>query len=665
MSESFGRVLHIDDEEAIRQSIGAYLEDYGYEVISAENGRIGLEEFGRQVPDIVLVDLRMPEVDGLEVLTYVKQKSPDIPIIVISGTGVIADVIEAIQLGAWNYILKPIKNMDVLLHAVENAFDRVRLIRENKDYQENLEHKIQEQTQELRAKNIELKNSEEFFRSIIENSNDIITIIDKSGKIVYESPSHERVFGYPTGQLINKNTFEYIHPDDKKRLQQQFKDLISRTAETEIFDARLKHNNGSWRYIEGTITNLLHLSSVNGLTVNFRDVTESRILLEQLNQSQKMEAIGQLAGGVAHDFNNLLTVISGYTNLLIMKDDFSPEHKGKLDQIYKAAVRAESLTRQLLAFSRKQIVQSEVVNVNSIIKDSMKMLQRLIGEDIETEIVLADELAPILADPHQFEQILLNLLVNSRDAIQENEKSSLKKRITISTREVSQEKIDTGLEPGTRRNTYIELCIMDTGKGMDEQTIERIFEPFFTTKEQGKGTGLGLSTVYGIVKQNQASIKVFSKPGKGTTFKIYWPIADKGLEVLDKKFGAELSKGNEIILLVEDDDEVRIFGEEVIKSLGYTVHVAENADNALGLLNTEKIEPALLITDIVMPGMNGKELSDKVVKILPGIKTIFTSGYTDNHIIGREFKERNSIFLEKPYSISTISSRIREILDKS
>ncbi len=508
-----------------------------------------------------------------------------------------------------------------------------------------------------------LKDSEEFFRNIIEHSNDIVSIIDNTGKILYESPSHERVLGYPKGRLIGKSAFDRIHPDDQERILRQFQNLLKHSGRTEDFHARYLHHDESWRYIEGTVTNLIELPSVRGIVINLRDVTESRLLQDQLNQAQKMEAIGQLAGGVAHDFNNLLTVISGYTNLLMLSDQISEKDKNKLEQVQKAGVRAEALTRQLLAFSRKQIAQPKIIDINMVITESLKMLNRLIGEDIHIELKLDEHLPSIFADPNQFEQILINLMVNARDAIQANTDHS-KKLITIETkiREIDEAFLKTHTDIKT--GPHLELAISDTGTGMDKVTREKIFEPFFTTKQQGKGTGLGLSTVYGIVKQNKAAINVYSEPGRGTTFRIYWPVAGDTADSGDIEIRTDLQKGSETILLVEDDDEVRRFGMDAIQSLGYSVYTAKSGPEALNLIRNEKIKPHLLITDMIMPGMDGKELSKSVKQHIPEIQVIYTSGYTNGLISDKDFPEKGLQFLEKPFSLSSISKKIRVVLDK-
>jgi len=544
--------------------------------------------------------------------------------------------------------------ISVLVHQLSNAIKRA----------QHFEQAQNEISVRLKAEKA-LINSEEFFRSIIENSNDIVSIMDGSGKLKYQSPSHERVLGYPSGQLIGNSAFERIHPEDQSRIRLQFKNIINNFGKIEPFNTRYQHYNGSWRYIEGTVTNLLNLSGVKGIIINFRDVTEGQLLENQLNQSQKMEAIGQLAGGVAHDFNNLLTVISGYSHLLLMKDDLSGEYKGKLEQIQKASTRAEALTRQLLAFSRKEIVQPKIIDVNAIINDSIKMLIRLIGEDIQIGLKLCDGLPPIMADPHQLEQILINLVVNARDAIQLHTRSTSKKLITIETKYKYLDKQYVHTHTGSNKGPHIEFSVSDSGTGMDKETSKKIFEPFFTTKEQGKGTGLGLSTVYGIVKQNQASINVYSEPGNGTTLRICWPVSESNTEISATKTKPNLQKGNESILFVEDDDDVRTFGEEALKSLGYTIYLANNAEQALNLLKKEKIKPHLLFTDIIMPGMDGKELSRKIKKFLPEISVIYSSGYTDDHIVNKGFLEKGVHFLEKPYSISSLSSKIREVLENN
>jgi PAS domain S-box-containing protein len=657
-------ILHIDDEESIRLSIQGFLEDFDYEVVTAENGKIGLEKFRELNPDLVLVDLRMPEVDGLDVLAEICESSPETPIIVISGTGVIADVIEALRLGAWNYILKPIQNMSVLLHAVESALERAFLMRDNKDYQENLEQKIFEQTEELHKKNMELKNSEEYFRSIIENSNDIVLIIDSSGKIVYESPSHMRILGYPPGELIGKNTFDNVHPEDKKHIQMLFDNMKEKVGQVENITLKYQHFDGSWRFLEGTATNLLQLSSVKGIVLNYRDITERESLQKQLNQAQKMESIGTLAGGIAHDFNNLLTVINGFSDFILMNlKDNDPFYK-EVSSISSAGKKATNLTRQILAFSRKQIFQPKIISINDVISDLDKMIHRLIGEDINIDVNLIPDLPNIKADPGQIEQILINLIVNARDAINQKTEKASEKKISIETEKVCLDEFYVAKHVDSKIGLHICLSVCDNGIGMTNKHTEKIFEPFFTSKEKGKGTGLGLSTVYGIVKQNKGSIYVSSEPGVGSKFKIFWPVSDKKLtyEASRDEIKSELH-GNEKILLVEDDEEVRNMAFTALKDFGYLVYTANNGIDALNLIKNKKIKIDLLFTDMVMPDMNGKELSVKLKEIFPDVIVLFASGYADNHVVQSGELDKNINFLQKPYSIKILLKKIREILE--
>jgi CheY-like chemotaxis protein len=344
----------------------------------------------------------------------------------------------------------------------------------------------------------------------------------------------------------------------------------------------------------------------------------------------------------------------------LLKKDFTGKDREKMLQIKSASTRAEALTRQLLAFSRKQMVQPKVIQLNTIINNSFKMFTRLIGEDIKIELLLAEDLPTIVADSHQIEQILINLIVNARDAIRlcgdENERS-----IKIRTQRTYLDQ-KYAKKHGIKEGHYVELSISDTGIGMNKQTLDKIFEPFYTTKDQGKGTGLGLSTVYGIVKQNNATINVYSEENNGSIFRIYWPVSEQEIEKLTANSSDAIHKGKERILLVEDDHDVRELGEESLLSLGYTVYTACDAQEALRKIKDEKINPHLLITDVIMPRMSGEELAREVTNILPDIAVIFTSGYTNDHIVIEGFIDKDINFLGKPYTISTLSQKIAEVL---
>jgi len=382
-------------------------------------------------------------------------------------------------------------------------------------------------------------------------------------------------------------------------------------------------------------------------------------LEEQFRQSQKMEAIGRLAGGVAHDFNNLLTVIIGYSELILgqIAEEDSLYHKVR--QIDRAGRRAEALTRQLLAFSRKQILQPKIINLNQMIGDMEKMLNRLIGEHIELQTILADELFFLKADPGQIEQVIMNLSINARDAMPEGGK------LVITTGNCMIEKSVPSEFENVNPGSYIELTITDNGIGMDNVLKKQIFEPFFTTKEKGKGTGLGLSTVYGIIKQSNGGIRVESSKGRGTSFQILFPqtdaISDEGQ---DANVTVSDLKGTETLLLVEDEDALRAMAEEALKGVGYNVLQAENGQEALKLAVNYNHNIDLVLTDVVMPKMNGRKMIEEIVKIHPEISVLYMSGYTDDAIIHHGVLDQNTEFIAKPFKPTSLLQKIRMVLDQ-
>jgi signal transduction histidine kinase len=378
----------------------------------------------------------------------------------------------------------------------------------------------------------------------------------------------------------------------------------------------------------------------------------------QLRQAQKLEAIGRLAGGVSHDFNNLLTAIMGYSELTISRLDETDPLRNNLREIRNASERAASLTRQLLAFSRKQVLQPKVLDLNSIVFDLQKMLGRMIGEDIQLKTNLQRDLGSVKADPGQVEQVLMNLAVNARDAMPRGGK------ITIETVNVELDESYVHRHMAVVPGPYVMLAVSDTGMGMDAETQEHIFEPFFTTKEPGKGTGLGLSTVYGIVKQSGGNIWVYSEVGKGSTFKIYLPRVDAAAErYAPSKTNADAPTGTETILLVEDSESVRKLAREVLELSGYVVLEAHGAENALEICQRHPGEIDLLLTDVVMEGLSGRAAADLVLTVNPLMRVLFMSGYTDDAVVRHGVLEEGLNFIQKPFTPVALSSKVREVLD--
>ena len=401
------------------------------------------------------------------------------------------------------------------------------------------------------------------------------------------------------------------------------------------------------------------LAGVPARLVLARDTTERRQLEDQLRQAQKMEAVGQLAGGIAHDFNNLLTAILGSTQLLLHATPPEDGRREDVEEIKNAGLRAAELTRQLLAFSRRQVLAPKVLDMNAVVSQMDKMLRRLIVEDVELVTQLAGDLGPVSADPGQLEQVLLNLAVNARDAMPRGGRLTIETANVFLTEEYSER--HHRLPPGQ----YVLLAVSDTGVGMDEATQKHLFEPFFTTKEVGKGTGLGLATVYGIVKQSGGYIWVYSEPGHGTTVKVYLPRVSGAAEPLPVAAATpELRRGSETVLLVEDAPPVRSLARKSLESYGYTVLEAADGPAALELSAGHARGIDILVTDVVMPGMSGRELAERLAPARPAMRVLYTSGYTDDAMVRQGVLRAGVAFLQKPFIPETLARKVREVLDR-
>ncbi len=509
-----------------------------------------------------------------------------------------------------------------------------------------------------------LRQSEEQYRTLFEKSSDVVFISTPKGRFIDINPAGVDLFGFSSKEeILNVNIANdlYVNPNDRQKLRS----ILDRDGQIKDFEVRLK-NKAGMEIIAIETTTALRDNDDNIIAYQgiIRDITKKRKLEQQVFQSQKMDSIGMLAGGIAHDFNNILTALRGYADLAMLKIVPDSPVKSDITGISRGIDRAEDLTRQLLAFGRKQIIEPRVININKVILNLEKMLHRLIGEDINLKTILSENIAYIKADPGQIEQILVNLVINARDAINQKDSHTSDKKITIETKQVYLDFNYVVIRPEVMVGDYLQISVSDTGSGMNEEVLSKIFEPFYTTKSNGKGTGLGLSTVYGIVKQNLGNIYVYSEINKGSTLKIYWPTTD--LEIVSE-YSEEPDKqliwGDEKILFVEDDYEVRKFMSKALKSLKYDIIEASNGMEALEIVKRNNIKLDLLITDVIMPEMGGKELAEEIVKIVPGIKILFTSGYTDNHIVRSGRLDEGINFMQKPFSIKEISKKIRLILD--
>jgi PAS domain S-box-containing protein len=506
----------------------------------------------------------------------------------------------------------------------------------------------------------QLYDSQKLFHLISENAEDLIAVVDASGQRLYNSPSYERILGYSADELKRSAGMEQVHPDDRERVTKAAREA-RRTGVGSQLEYRFKHKDGSWRVLESTASAVRNSKGVvNQLVIVNRDVTERkkseealRLKEEQLRQSQKMEAVGRLSGGIAHDFNNLLGVIIGYSDVLEMKLEGNEALRKNVAEIKKAGTRASSLTRQLLAFSRQQVLQPKVLDLNAVVNDLAKMLRRLIGENIEIEIMSEVTVGKVKADHSQVEQIIMNLVVNARDAMPDGGK------LTIQTSNVELGDDVVSKHPYIQAGQYVELAVTDTGMGMDEGTKTHIFEPFFTTKEKGKGTGLGLATVYGVVKQSDGYVLVDSELGKGTTFKIYLPEVAKGVvPVPVESAPGRAQRGSETILLAEDEDSLRALISDLLQQNGYNVLAASCGAEALKIAESYDGPIHLLLTDIVMPGIGGPALAKNLAAVRPETKVMYMSGYIEFHSAGSSPLPPDAPMMQKPFSHETL---IREI----
>jgi len=508
--------------------------------------------------------------------------------------------------------------------------------------------------------------SEEKYKNLFQFRPDAIFIhpfkSEGFGNFIEVNKVASKRLGYSHKELLTKNAKDISAPAEAKtRGSAKDRQTLSQDA-NQVFETTHLTKDGTKIPVEihSTVFNYKEDQAILSVA---RDVSERRRLEEQLRQAQKMEAVGQLAGGIAHDFNNLLTIISGYGELLLTDPQLSEKSTIKIQEILKAGDRAQQLTNQLLAFSRKQIFKPQIVHMSDVISNSIKMYTRLIGKDIKIVLEMGKSLPPIEADPHQLEQILMNLLVNARDAIYANKKSALKKVITIKTDVLEVDRKFAADYLGMAVGTKILLSVSDTGIGIEKEKIKQIFDPFFTTKGVGKGTGLGLSTVYGIVKQNRANVYVYSKPKQGSTFKIFWPPA-KNVEVgiSDQEPEKTVARGSQNLLLVEDDEGVRDFIVSALTSLGYEVKAVSSAEEAMQLLNTANVKIDLVLTDVVMPGISGQELAEQIKKYFAKLPVIFISGYTDDHIAEHGVLGLDIHFVQKPFSIMELSEKIQQVI---
>jgi PAS domain S-box-containing protein len=778
--DKLGTVLVVDDAPEHIDVLREILKE-NFNIKAASNSRKALEiALNDHRPDLILLDILMPDMDGYEVCRRLKadERTRDIPVIFVTVLDEEEDEAKGFDLGAVDYITKPfspaIVNARVKTHLnlagvqrqLEHAYDqmeqrvhqrtaeldradkalwqseeRVRKILEsveigimvidretheiveinrsalkmigaprdrvvgrvchhylcpedegkcpvtdlnqdmdnserelmtddgrrlpilktvvpvNLDGREHLLESFLDMTERNQAEEAR-RESEETFRQAFEYANIGMALIHPDGSFLKVNAALSEMLGYPQEELLTKSFIDLTHPDDPNIGEDFRREALAGRKHKIDFEKRYVHKSGRevWVYISSSLVRDAQ-GAPRYFVSQMQDITGRRRLEEQFLQSQKMEAVGRLAGGVAHDFNNLLTIITGYGELVLQRLHRDDPIRQEIEQIKNAGERASALTRQLLAFSRRQVLEPQVLQVNRVIGNLEKMLKRLIGEDIELIARLAPDAGSVNFDPGQLEQVILNLVVNARDAMPQGGK------LVIETGPVDLENV--GGELDVTSGPYVMLAISDTGTGMGDEVRAHIFEPFFTTKSSGKGTGLGLSTVFGIVKQSGGDIQVHSELGQGTTFRVYLPrteVDEQDSAVSPQK--AKAPRGTETILLVEDESGLRKLTTRLMEEQGYRVVPAAGGMEALNVLESHQDQIHLVLTDVIMPGMSGKELADRVRALRPDTKILFTSGYTDEAIALHGVLVSESKFISKPFLAEDLAKKIRQVLDE-
>lgn len=650
------RVLIVDDERQNRQLLEVMLKPEGFDLVVMGSGEEALAEVKRQPPDLILLDVMMPGMDGYQVVTRIKGNpaTKNIPVIMLTALDDSNSRIHGLSAGAEDFLSKPI-NRGELTARVRNLLRMKAHGDEQETYSQMLEG-------EVGSRRADLVAGERLYRSTFDAAPIGIMHVGLDGRWLLVNEYLCTLLGYSCEELqqanVRQQVVEYDSPQELESVRQMVAGELERHV---VEDKRYRRRDGSM--VIARVIMSLHRDA-GGRAVHLiyiiEDVTDRRTLEAQVRQAGKMDAIGRLASGVAHDFNNLLTVILGFAEIVAEDARTQSEFGQELGEIIGAAQRASGLTRQLLAFSRQQVLNAESLDVNVLVKEMGGMLGRLMGERVELQLSLAPDLFPALADHGQVEQVVMNLVVNARDAMPDGG------TVTLETRNVDLE--NSSFHPETvMHGQYVMLAVSDTGAGMTREVRDRLFEPFFTTKEAGKGTGLGLSTSYGIVKQSNGYIWVYSEPGVGTTFKVYLPRAtDDGLPAPRRNTpAASVKQPSETILLVEDDPVVRKLTRRILDNAGYRVLEAQDVQDAEKLFTHYADSIDLMVTDVIMPGMDGPSLYKLLSDRAPTLRVLYTSGYADQtsaHLMGID---RGLPFVQKPFTAAELELQVRNALGRT
>ncbi len=629
-------VLVVDDDGHLLRTLSDILRRRGYSPLVASSGREGLDlaTHSERPPAIALVDLRLPDMDGLDVIGRLRMLSELTETVILTGHASVDSAVRALREHSYDYLVKPVPP-DKLLSTVERAGERW----------------------QRRHAEEALRQSEERSRLLLEHISDAVLVLEPNLVVRFANPASEFVFGDRPVTLVGRPLREWLHPDDGDLMEAFLVRLATNGGGSHDLEVRALGVDGAWRTVEISASNLQNRPEIAGFVLTARDVTERRRLEADLRQAQKMDSIGRLAGGVAHDFNNILSVIVGYSELLLARTWLEDDVRVEVGEILRAGEHAGRLTRQLLAFARRQPSEPRVLSVNALVEDLSRMLARLIGEDIHMHTVLEPNLGLVRVDRGQIEQVVVNLAVNARDAMPNGGQLAIETRNTRVDPD-SDEAAHAGFAPGD----YMVLSIRDTGVGMSDQVRAQALEPFFTTKELGRGTGLGLAMCYGIVSKAGGYITIDSAPGQGTAMSIYLPRVEAPIDpppALPSTQGS--ARGTETILVVDDDPAVREFVVKALDAYGYSVLEARDVAEAVQILEHRR-DIRLTVADVVLSGASGVELAAIVAERFATVKVLFMSGY-EERFATPPGSSRIAPLLQKPFSLTSLARSVRDVLD--
>jgi PAS domain S-box-containing protein len=652
------KILIVDDEPDILELLSNFLTYEGYQITTESRGQEAIDLFRSEPFDLVITDIRMPGMDGVEVLKEIKQLDEDVEVIILTGFASVDSAVRTLrQDGAFDYLTKPLEDIDALIYTIDHALEKRRLRLE-----------INKKTEELAKANEELRieigerkraedafrKSEEKYRILVENASDAIFIIQDE-MIKFPNPKANAMVGYSSEELAEIPFIDLIHPDDRDMVFDVLKRVFRGDEIPGAYSLRMINKAGEELWVQLNVVFLSWEGQPASLSI-LRDITQQKGMEGQLLQAQKMEAIGALAGGIAHDFNNLLMGIQGNTSLIFMDIDSSSPHYEKLEKIEQYVQDGADLSRQLLGFARKGKYEVKPINLNEAIEQNCTMFGRT-KKEVTIHRKFQQDIWAVKGDMGQIGQVLMNLYLNAWDAMPRGG------NLYLMTENVILDE-DFGGRHQLASGNYVKLSVTDTGVGIDEETKKRIFEPFFTTKEMGRGTGLGLASVYGIIKNHNGIINVYSETNKGTTFNIYLPASEKHA-AKKARSPEEMLKGSETILLVDDEDMILDAGNQMLEIMGYNVLIGGSGKEAIETYKKNQRQIHMVILDMIMPDMGGGAVYDEMKKMNPDVKVLLSSGYSIEGEATEILARGCNGFIQKPFRIIKLSHEIRKILDNN